>query len=65
MIEAGGNAAEYFNPNDYESIANSILKVTDSESYRLKLINLGIDHVNKFSWTSCTKQTFEIYKKLV
>ena len=65
MIEAGGDAVEYFDPDDIESISSSIVKLLDSEDYSKKLINLGYDHVKKFSWPLCAKQTFEIYKKLL
>ncbi len=65
MIEAGGNAVEYFDPNDTESISSSIVKVLDSKNYANKLINLGYEHVKHFSWELCAKQTFKIYKKLL
>jgi len=65
MIEAGGNAVEYFDPDDIESISSSIVKLLDSEDYLKKLVGLGYDHVKKFTWPLCAKQTFEIYRKLI
>ena len=65
MIEAGGNAVEYFDPDSLESILSAILNVINSESRREELVKLGIEHVKNFSWDYCAKQTLEIYKKLI
>ena len=65
MLEAGGKAVEYFDPNNIESISSSIVKVLESKNYAKKLINSGYDQVKHFSWQLCSKQTFEIYKKLL
>tara|TARA_X000000950_G_scaffold205530_1_gene247251 strand:- start:27767 stop:28855 length:1089 start_codon:yes stop_codon:yes gene_type:complete len=65
MIEAGGSAVEFFDPNSTESISNSILKIINSSEYSDKLIQLGFNHVKNFTWDKCTKETFNIYQKII
>ena len=65
MIEAGGNAVEFFDPNSIQSISASIMKIVDSANYSDNLIKLGFEHVKNFTWLKCTKETFNIYKKII
>jgi glycosyltransferase involved in cell wall biosynthesis len=65
MIEAGGNAVEFFDPNSIQSISASIMKIVDSLHYSNNLIKLGFEHVKNFTWLKCTKETFNIYKKII
>lgn len=46
--EAGGNAAVYVNPNDFEEIAGWIGKLMDSESLRDELVAKGLKYAEKF-----------------
>lgn len=65
MIEAGGTAVEFFDPNSTESISNSLLKIINSSEYSNKLIELGFDHVKNFTWNKCAKETFNVYQKII
>ena len=62
MIEAGGNAVEYFDPTDTESIKNSIEKVLFSKEKQNELISLGRERIKNFSWKKVGKETLNIYK---
>ena len=64
MIEAGGDAVEYFDPKKKESIVASIKKVLFSEGRQKELINLGQKRIDQFSWKRVGKETLNIYKKL-
>lgn len=62
--EVGGGAAEYFYPDDENSIKKAISKVIYDEAYRTELIGKGIKQLEKFSWEKCAKETLETYKIL-
>jgi glycosyltransferase involved in cell wall biosynthesis len=63
--EVVNNAGEYFDPKDYESIANAIEKVMRSSELKSKLMQAGFDNVKKFSWVNCARETMSIYNQLV
>jgi glycosyltransferase involved in cell wall biosynthesis len=64
MPEVAGNAVEYFNPHDYESLLESIKKVLYEQDYKEKLIDLGLQRSKIFSWNKCAKETLEVYNKI-
>jgi glycosyltransferase involved in cell wall biosynthesis len=61
LPEVCGDAAEYFDPTQPESIANSIERAVASNARRQELITLGLIQVGKFSWDLCARQTAAIY----
>lgn len=61
--EIAGNAAEYFDPKDEESIRVSIEKVIYNENYRSELRSLGDVRGKLFSWEITAKKTLEVYKE--
>ena len=64
MIEAGGDAVEYFDPEKSESLLEAIKNVLFSETRRNELINLGKKRIELFSWEKCGKETLNVYKML-
>ena len=62
--EVGGNAVEYFNPYDHESLLESIKKVLYGKNYKEKLVDLGLKRLKFFSWNKCAKETFKVYNKI-
>ena len=64
MIEAGGDAVEYFDPQKNESLLEAIKNVLFSETRKKELINLGKERIKLFSWEKCGKETLNIYKTL-
>ena len=64
MPEVINNAGIYFNPNCIEDMINSIENVILSESKRNELIKLGYKNIKNFSWESCAKKTYDVYKKI-
>jgi glycosyltransferase involved in cell wall biosynthesis len=64
MPEVGGNAVEYFDPHNYESLLESIKRILYEQSYKDKLIDLGLQRSKMFSWDNCAKETLEVYNKI-
>ena len=63
--EVANEAAEYFDPNNADSVAESMHKVLFSDFIRNELINKGKQRLKFFDWMKCAKETKEIYKKLI
>ena len=65
MPEVIGDAAEFFDPTDTESMALAILSVVNSRGRREELIELGHRRLAIFSWKKCAKETLAIYQNLI
>ena len=63
--EVGGDAPEYFDPNNLYDIKLSIEKIFLSENLRIKMVAAGLKQSKKFSWENCAKETLDIYKKII
>lgn len=64
LLEAGGNGALFFNPNDVKQIESTLGKILSSETTRRKLIEKGFLNTKRFSWENSAKKTLEIFKSL-
>ncbi len=62
--EVVGDAGEYFDPADIESVRNAIERAVASDSHRKLLIAKGRERLKKFSWDRCAVETLDIYRKL-
>ena len=60
MLEIAGDAAVLVNPNDYNSIAEGILKAV---SARKGLIKKGQKRVKDFSWVKAARETLSVYQE--
>jgi glycosyltransferase involved in cell wall biosynthesis len=65
LPEVAGDAAEYFNPYELESIMDAIEKVVYSPERVDKLVELGGERVKQFSWQICAEKTCEVYRSLL
>lgn len=63
MPEILGNAAEYFNPTDVDSIAQTIDRVLRSPELRADMAKRGHAQVAKYSWKRMAEETHAIYMK--
>lgn len=65
LSEVGGKAAFYvddeMNEKDLAKKMMNVLKLSEAE--RRKLIKIGVEQNNKFSWNKCAKQTLKIIKE--
>ncbi len=63
LPEVGGDAVEYCDPYDIESIVTSIENVVLNETRRKELESRALGQAAKFSYEKAASQTLEIYKK--
>lgn len=65
LPEVGGNAALYFNPEDSESILETVKSVVYSSELADKLRQKGYKQLKKFSWERCAFETRSVYEKVL
>lgn len=59
--EVGGDAVEYCNPYDIESIENAIEKVVLNDNYRNELEKRALIQAARFSYNKAAEETLKIY----
>jgi glycosyltransferase involved in cell wall biosynthesis len=64
MPEVLGDAVEYFDPLNEESIIKSLEAVLYNKQYTDDLIMKGFLKVQEYSWNRCAQVTLEIYHSL-
>ena len=65
LPEIAGDAGVYFDPNDEESISDSIRKVIYDHDYSKKIIKAGGNRLKNFSWKKCAEQTLHSYQNVL
>lgn len=65
LSEVGADAACYFDPNDPESLIQSIETVLSDDHYREKLIRKGFERLKLFSWENTAHGTKKVYDNLL
>ena len=60
--EVVGDAGEYFDPMESESIRVAVEKVLQSSERRDELIQKGHSKCKEYSWDRCASETVEIYR---
>jgi len=63
--EVVGDAGEYFDPNNTDSMRVAIERVLKSKEYRQILVQKGIKRCASFSWEKCASETLAIYRKII
>lgn len=63
--EVVGDAGQYFDPYDINSMRAAIEMVVESAELRVLLIAKGKKRLNSFSWDKCASETLNIYKGLL
>ena len=56
LPEAGGDAAQYFEPENVKDINNTIEKVLTDKILREKMVERGREHYKKFTWEKAAKE---------
>jgi glycosyltransferase involved in cell wall biosynthesis len=64
LPEVGGSKLKYFNPNQVDSIANTLEQVLNSKKTIDNLIQYGFKRSKEFSWSKCASETICAYKNL-
>lgn len=62
--EVVGDAGEYFDPHDVESIRAGVERVLQSSVRQQELIALGRLRRELFSWQRCAQETHDVYRRL-
>lgn len=65
MPEVVGDAAEYFEPNEPDSLRAALERVVSSEARREQLRALGRERRRGFSWDACAQETLALYRRLL
>jgi len=63
--EVVGDAGEYFDPIDPQSLIAAVERVIPSVSRREVLVKNGRERLKYFSWERCAAETINIYKQLL
>jgi glycosyltransferase involved in cell wall biosynthesis len=65
MPEVGGDAAEYFDGYNTDSLAETIKRVYSSEKLQKELREKGFTQSGKFSWKATAENTLKAYEKAI
>lgn len=65
LPEIYGDAAQYFDPLNVQSIADAINAVLVNSHLRFELLVKGKDQVAKYSWQQLAEQTLQIYNQVL
>ncbi len=60
-----GNAAFYFNPNNFEDITKAIKTILNDKDLQLRLVRAGFKQVKKYSWKKMAGETLKIYNTAI
>lgn len=64
MPEVAGDAALYVDPLSAESIAEAIVKISNDDNLRQKLILAGRERSKQFTWKKTSEEVIKVYRKL-
>jgi glycosyltransferase involved in cell wall biosynthesis len=63
LPEVLGDAALLVNPENVFEIARGMKAILMEDALRARLVERGMTHISKFSWTTAAKQVIEAYKR--
>ncbi len=63
LPEVGGDAAEYFDPHDIESMAATIECLLHSANDRELLRERGFLNAKRFTWSACADRHLDVYRQ--
>ena len=65
MPELLGNSGMYFDPESPQSISDALLALINSKELRYKLASASYKISRKYSWSKCTKDTFNFINAIL
>jgi len=65
LPEIAGDAAEFFDPYDVDSIAAAVRHLLDSPERRAELIARGRDQCRRFTWEDTARKTLTVYHQVL
>lgn len=65
LPEVGGDAALYFDPDDYQALAEHIELLLDHPDFRKDLIKKGYLSASRFSWSMTAERTLKLFDSIM
>ena len=65
LVEVSGDMPIFFDPQDFNDMANKINLIFENKILRESLVKDGIRHSKNFSWSKVGEETIDIYKKVL
>jgi len=65
LPEIVGNAGVLIDPEDIESLAETMESLLGDNGKREKMIKMGLQRAKNFTWKACADKTFEVYKDVL
>jgi glycosyltransferase involved in cell wall biosynthesis len=65
LPEVGGDAAQYFDPENLESLVTALSEVLKHNDAADHMREKGLERVKLFSWEDTARKTLETYKKVI
>jgi glycosyltransferase involved in cell wall biosynthesis len=65
LQEIAGNAAEFIEPTDVDSIAAGLKAVLTNPARQAELRKLGFANASRFSWKTTAEQTYAVYQAAI
>lgn len=62
LPEVGGEAAQYFESENAQELADKISFILSDENLRSAMIQKGLAQIQNFSWEKCARETLEFLK---
>ncbi|MEX1019923.1 MAG: glycosyltransferase family 1 protein [Litorilinea sp.] len=62
LPEIAGDAALYVDPTDIDALADAMLRLSQDESLRQRLIAAGYANVQRFSWEKAADETYAVLR---
>lgn len=63
LIEAGGDAALFFETNDRDGLVERMSAMAGDRSLRERCIRAGLDHARSFRWEKTAQEAVDVYRK--
>jgi glycosyltransferase involved in cell wall biosynthesis len=63
LPETGGNAACYVDPENPDDIADTLVRLRETEGFRFECIQRGLLHAKRYSWRQTVEKTEAVYRE--
>jgi len=65
LPEIGGDSVVYFDPQDVEEMAESIIRLLEDKELRDTLVAKGRERAKEFTWENSARRTLEVYNRAI
>lgn len=64
LPEVLGEGAIYFDPSNFDEMAEKIKMILDDKALKDRLVKNGFQQIKKYSWKKCAEETLSLYKEV-